>query len=311
MANKRDKVVIFSDEPGWHGRQLKACFAERGLQADFVSLSACSMQLNNRDADRERLLNIPGFPLETLRGAFVRGVAGGTLEEVIHRLNILHALSATGVAVFNEGRAIERTVDKAMTSFLLKMHGVPTMDTWVTESAQEAVDIAARCIDKYGSVVLKPLFGSQGKGVVRIRDLAEFGEHPPVNGVYYLQAYVRPQGRTYRDWRVFVINGHAVAAMQRSSRHWVTNRALGATCEPIQPDRSLRELAVAAANALTVDYAGVDLMRDVDGKWWVSEVNGIPAWQGLQRATSIDVTSKLVEAFIRKASPQDSALASA
>ena len=247
-----------------------------------------------------------------MRGAFVRGVAGGTLEEVIHRLNILHALSATGVAVFNDGRAIERTVDKAMTSFLLKMHGVPTMDTWVTESSEEAFEIARACIDNYGSVVLKPLFGSQGKGVVRIRDLSEFSEHPPVNGVYYLQAYVRPQGRTYRDWRVFVINGHA-PSRQCSARADTGSRIvrLGATCEPIQPDRSLRELAVAAANALTVDYAGVDLMRDVDGKWWVSEVNGIPAWQGLQRATSIDVTSKLVEAFIRKATPRDSALASA
>ena len=263
------------------------------------------MYLNNQAGNPSKPINIPGFPLDTLKGAFVRGVAGGSLEEVILRLNILHALSALEIPVFNDGRAIERTVDKAMTSFLLKMHGVPTMDTWVTESSDEAREIAKACIAEYGSVVVKPLFGSQGKGVVRIRDLAEFGNYQPVNGVFYLQAYVRPEGQTYRDWRVFVINGHAVAAMQRTSRHWVTNRAQGAVCEPIQPDRSLRELAEAAAKALMVDYAGVDLMRDVEGNWWVSEVNGIPAWQGLQRATSIDVTSKLVGAFLKKATDGD------
>ena len=269
------------------------------------------MTMSNSESRVENLLHIPGFQLPELRGAFVRGVPGGSLEQVILRLNILHALSALGVPVFNDGRAIERTVDKSMTSFLLKTHGLPTMDTWVTESAEEAAAIARECIADYGSVVVKPLFGSQGNGVLRIRSDEEFRSLRPVNGVYYLQAYVRPEGDTYRDWRVFVIAGRAIAAMQRSSRHWVTNRAQGAVCEPFQPDPSLKSLAEAAAAALGVDYAGIDLMRDVDGNWWVSEVNGIPAWQGLQRACGIDVSQQLVEAFVRKAQRLDQIAVSA
>lgn len=311
MKVTRDRVVIFSDEPGWHGRQLRSRFAEAGFAADYVSLSACSMSLNHDQSGAGALINVPGFSLHTLKGAFVRGVPGGSLEEVIFRLNILHALTALGIPVFNDGRAIERTVDKSMTSLLLKTHGLPTMDTWVTESKEQAQSIARECIAEHGSVVVKPLFGSQGNGVQRIRSEAAFSLLEPVNGVYYLQAYVRPDGDTYRDWRVFVIEGQAVAAMQRSSRHWVTNRAQGAICEPFQPDRSLMELAEAAAGALSVDYAGVDLMRDARGNWMVSEVNGIPAWQGLQRACNIDVSAALVNAFLRKTDTNRSIAASA
>ncbi|MEM7465787.1 MAG: RimK family alpha-L-glutamate ligase [Pseudomonadota bacterium] len=294
------RVVIFSDEPGWHGRQLKKHFAEFGFDSGFVSLSDCSICLDNASGKIEETLIIPGFKLNQLRGAFVRGVPGGTLEQVIQRLNILHALSELGTPVFNDGRAIERTVDKAMTSFLLKRHGLPTMDTWITESKATAAEIAGECIRKNGAVVAKPLFGSQGKGVVQINTMEEFERFQPVNDVYYLQSYVRPVGQTFRDWRVFVINGKTVGAMQRSSRHWVTNRAQGAECEPIQAEPGMTRLAEAAAAALNVDYAGVDLMRDVDGQWWVNEVNGIPAWQGLQRACKTNVTQLLVEAFLQK-----------
>ncbi|MGR8950655.1 MAG: ATP-grasp domain-containing protein, partial [Gammaproteobacteria bacterium] len=287
---KRNKVVIFSDEPGWHGRQLKSCFEARGLEAGFVSLNECSMRLSSHALCPADALQIPGFDVGAVKGAFVRGVAGGTLEQVIVRLNVLHMLKHLEIPVFNDGRAIERTVDKGMTSFLLKSAGLPTLDTWVTECRETARAVATKCIAECGSVVIKPLFGSQGKGVTRLNSMDEFDEYKPCNEVYYLQAYIRPEGETYRDWRVFVIHGKAIAAMQRTSRHWVTNRAQGAHCEPFQPDTALKMLAERAASALDVDYAGVDLMRDADSRWWVSEVNGVPAWQGLQRACRIDVT---------------------
>ena len=300
----QNQVVIFSDEPGWHGRKLTEAFALTGLQALYVSLSDCSFDLSSNAVADDKTLKIPGVDLQTVKGVFVRGVAGGQLEEVILRLNILHALEAMNIPVFNTGRAIERTVDKGMTSFLLRQQGLPTMDTWVTGSQEHALQIANECISTTGSVVVKPIFGSQGKGVMRVSDIAEFERIEPVNGVYYLQAYVRPDGQTYRDWRVFVIRGVAIAAMQRSSKHWVTNRAQGAECEPFQPDLDVKKLAEKAAAALNVDYAGVDLMRNSDGDWLVSEVNGIPAWQGLQRTCKVNVAAKLVEAFLDKAKRQ-------
>jgi glutathione synthase/RimK-type ligase-like ATP-grasp enzyme len=147
---------------------------------------------------------------------------------------------------------------------------------------------------------MKPLFGSQGNGVMRINCVDEYARAQPVAGVYYLQEYINAGEHDFRDWRVFVIDGRAVAIMQRRSAHWVTNRAQGAICEAVSADARLFALAEAAAAAVAVDYAGVDLLRDRNGRWLVSEVNGIPAWQGLQRAIKGNITRQLVDAFIGK-----------
>ena len=86
------------------------------------------------------LIQIPDF--STLPPAvFIRGVAGGTLQQVITRLNVLHMLAMQGVKIYNDVRAIERTVDKAMTSFLLHSRGVSTPPTWVCESRAQAENI--------------------------------------------------------------------------------------------------------------------------------------------------------------------------
>lgn len=289
-------VVIFTDEPGWHGKRLRAALAEVHYEARFVSLCECAIDLSGI----EPRLAIPGFS-GLPRAAFVRGIAGGSLEQIVTRLNILHTLAMVGVPVFNNGRAIERTVDKGLTSFLLSRRGIPTPRSFVLESASAARSVAEREIRAGRKLVMKPLFGSQGNGVEQLGSLEEFDRLAPSGGIYYLQEYVDAGESDFRDWRVFVIDGRAVAAMQRRSAHWVTNRAQGASCEAASiHDGRLAELAEAAAAALDVDYAGVDLLRDRSGSWFVSEVNGIPAWQGLQRASGVDITRQLIGAFIAR-----------
>lgn len=289
------QAVIFSDEPGWHGKSLRRAMANLNIGASFVSLTACAFDLSGQ---RPRI-EIPGFK-RLPDAAFVRGIAGGTLEQVVLRLDVLHALEILGVPVFNSGRAIERTVDKGLTSFLLGHHGIPSPRTWVVESVAHARAVASRELDGVRKLVLKPLFGSQGEGITRVESLDEFDACTPPEGVFYLQEYVASDDVGFRDWRAFVVGGRTIAAMQRRSAHWVTNRAQGAVCEAIGPDAKLYSLAEAAARAVDVDYAGVDLMRDRNGNWLVGEVNGIPAWQGLQRASGVDVSEQLVNAFAAK-----------
>ena len=121
-SDSKPDVVIFTDEPGWHGASLQTWFAEQGLRAAFVSLKECYVDLEASASG----LSIPGFGGRLPDGAFVRGVPGGSLEEIVLRLDFLHQLAALGLPVFNSGRTIERTVDKAMTSLLLRHHDVPT-----------------------------------------------------------------------------------------------------------------------------------------------------------------------------------------
>ena len=238
------KIPVLTDDPGWHGYRLKEAFALRGYQAVFISLKDCFLDLTAGS----RGVVIPGF--DTLpKFAFVRGVPGGTLQQVIARLDILHALEMLGVKVYNNGRAVERTVDKAMTSFLLHHHGIATPDTWVCESRHQAQSLMKKVIAADRPLVIKPLFGSQGNGVRLIKqgDTLPVPMEAHVDGLYYLQRYIDSGEGTWHDYRVFVIRGKAIAAMVRHGESWVNNVALGGRCEAVAHDGELGMLAEAAA----------------------------------------------------------------
>jgi len=286
------KIPVFTDDPGWHGDRLKEAFAVRGYQAVFVSLKDCFLDVT---ADSRGVV-IPGFD-SLPKFAFVRGVPGGTLQQVITRLDILHVLAMLGVRVYNTGRALERAVDKAMTSFLLHHHGVATPDTWVCESRQQAHEIMSREITENRPLVIKPLFGSQGNGVRMIKkgDALPVPMEAHVDGLYYLQRYVDSGEGAWHDHRVFVIRGKAIAAMVRHGESWVNNVALGGRCEALVHDAELGALAEDAANAVDIDYCGVDIIRDRHGNLYVLEVNGIPAWKGLQGVVDVDIAQALVD----------------
>lgn len=232
---------------------------------------------------------------------FVRGIAGGTLQQVITRLNILHMLSRQGVRIYNQVHAIERTVDKAMTSFLLRQHGVATPPTWVCESRAQVESVRHLVCERGDSLVLKPLFGSQGQGVRKLtaQDALPVPMQQFVDGVYYAQTFVRCAGEPH-DYRVFVINGQAVAAMKRSGTDWVNNVAVGGRCEPIHLSDAMADLAIRAAAAVDIDYCGVDIIEAAHGELYVLEVNSIPAWRGLQGVTDFNIAEVLVQDFLEK-----------
>lgn len=290
----RRRIAIFTDDPGWHGARLREAFELHGCESEFVSLTECGFDING---DGHGLL-VPGFD-RLPDGAFVRGVPGGSLEQVVLYLDILHALRHLGVCVYNDGRAIERSVDKGMTSFLLHSAGVPTPPTWVLGDGHDLTKTLMREFEAGHELVLKPLFGSQGVGLARIRDFSALPAPELCNGVHYLQRFIPTGEEAGHDWRVFVINGRAVAAMLRRGEGWISNVAQGARCHAAVLDQELRRLAEAAAGALDMHYAGVDILRDGSGRATVIEVNSIPAWKGLQQVCPLDVGRLLVEDFLR------------
>lgn len=285
-------VALFSDHHGWHERRLQRALQRRNIDVIELSLKDCrftptGLSLGERD----------GLPA----AAFVRNVPGGSFEQVTLRLGILHALSCAGVTVYNEARVIEKTVDKSMTSFLLGRAGLPTPPAWACESHRTAAARVALERAAGQRVVLKPLFGACGRGL----KLLEFPDQLPppegvAGGVYYLQRFVPGDGRGSRDWRVLVVGGEAVAAMERRAAHWITNRARGGQCLAVVLTSELGELARAAAAALGAGYAGVDLVRTGSGELQVLEVNGIPAWRGLQSVTRLDIAQALVDDLLRR-----------
>jgi len=297
------KIPIFTDEPGWQGTQLQQAFAKHDVEAVFVSLQDCLIDLSQSAAS----IIIPGFNCLP-QAAFVRGVAGGTLQQVITRLNVLHMLQRMGVRVYNQPQAIERTVDKAMTSFLLRQHGVMTPATWAAESKAQITALRASIAEQYPLLVLKPLFGSQGKGVrlLQTKDTLPVPMLQHVDGVYYLQQFIR-SAEVSHDYRVMVVAGKAVAAMKRQGASWVNNVASGAQCEGVELSQTflsqtLSQLAVKAAEAVQIDYCGVDIIQAESGEFYVLEVNSIPAWRGLQSVTDFNIAELLVKDLLEKLS---------
>jgi RimK family alpha-L-glutamate ligase len=278
---------------------LRRAFRARRVETQFVSLRRCRI-----DLARGCHVFIPGFERRLPDGVFVRGVPGGTLEQVVLRLDMLHALRELGIPVCNDARAIERTVDKGMTSLLLARAGLPTPPTVVTESPARARAFLLRETAAGHAVVVKPLFGSQGVGVRRLEAGSDIPDAAECNGVWYLQRYVetRVRGRRpgWHDWRVFVIAGEAVAAMVRHGVTWVNNVARGGRCEAVPLDAELVRLAEGACAAVGADYGGVDLVRGADGGTQVLEVNGIPAWKGLQSVAQLDIADRLVDDFVSR-----------
>lgn len=288
-------VAIMTDETGWHTRRLQAALRARGCVGRCVDLADCRIDTT---AAWHGLV-VPGFGRDLPDAALVRGIASGTFEQVTKRLGVLHALRELGVPVYNDARAIERSVDKSMTSLLLHAVRIASPPTWATESFAHAQRIAIREGAAGHALVLKPLFGSQGKGLQLVGQVD--GAHralPDIDTLYgslaYLQRFVPPQTTPGFDWRVLVVGGRAVTAMRRVSSHWIHNVAQGARCEPAGLTPELAELSEGAALALGMDYAGVDLMPSKRGIQ-VIEVNGVAAWQGLQRVTRFDIARVIVD----------------
>ena len=290
----RPRIALMHDRMDWHSRQLVAAFDALGVEAVPARLKACGF-----DTRRPSGLVIDGFD-GLPEAVMVRLITGGSFEAVTVRLGVLHALAGLGVPVVNQPRAVEFCSDKSATSFLLARAGIATPAAWTVQSRREALAIVEREAS-VGPLVLKPLFGSQGRGLKLVRRGEDLPEADAVAGVYYLQRFTGQERDGFRDMRVLVSNGAVVSAMIRHSRHWITNIKQGAVPELVVLDEALEGLAVRAAAVLGADIAGVDIILARDGTPMVLEVNSMPGWSGLQQVTPFSVAGRLAADFLAKA----------
>jgi RimK family alpha-L-glutamate ligase len=230
--------------------------------------------------------------LDGCDAVLVRGIPRGSLEQVIFRVDALHALVERGVTCVNGPRAIERTVDKFLASALLARAGVPTPRTIACERPDDAREAFE---ELGGDVIVKPLFGAMGAGMTRVDDAdvayRVFEALALERAVYYLQEALPHDGR---DVRALVVGGRVLAAIERVGTGWRANLARGAQARATQLSAEQERLCLDAARALDAEYAGVDLLHTADGRDHILELNGIPGWYGLQSSTGADVAAALV-----------------
>jgi RimK family alpha-L-glutamate ligase len=289
-------VAILSARIGWHTDELCRAVAERGHSARVLPYEGLVAHLGS-DRGAAGDLSCDRTSILDADAVLARIVPNGSLEQIIYRMDALHWIEQRGVPVMNSPRAIERSVDKFYTSALLQEAGLPTPETVVCESMADAM-AAVRAM---GDVILKPIFGSMGHGMVRVSDpevaFRVLRTLEQLRPVFYVQRAVDHDGR---DVRVFIIGGRVLGAIERRARpgEWRTNVSNGGLARPFDLPTAWAQLALRAAAAVGADYAGVDLLPARDGAVFVLEVNGIPGWQGLQRATGLDVAGAIIEHLI-------------
>ncbi|WP_024275704.1 RimK family alpha-L-glutamate ligase [Hyphomicrobium sp. 802] len=284
-------LLIEEGRGEWHARRIVRSLEAMGARVTVSSLPHCAF-----DTGLESGIDIPGFQGRLPDGVFVRSISAGTLEQITFRLGLLHALRESGVRVWNDARAIERCVDKSQTTFLLHKNGIPTPRTRVCETLPHALEYTEG-LDR--PLVLKPLFGSQGKGIGMIAQQSELPAPETVDQMYYMQDYVPPKDGFYEDWRVLATRHRVVAAMTRRGTTWVTNIHQGGKARVHLPDDEMARISMAAMRAVDADYAGIDLIRSASGELQVLEVNSNPAWRGLQGVADVNIAWAIAEDFLK------------
>jgi ribosomal protein S6--L-glutamate ligase len=289
------KLVALVSGMGWHVQDLRR--AAGALAVDFEAVPFPRV-VGHLGTGRDRI-EAGGIDLTRVAGVLVRMMPPGSLEQVVFRMDALHRLQALGVPVLNPPRAVETAVDKYLALAALSAEGLPIPPTWSGESSAEALS-AFEALG--GDVVVKPLFGSEGRGLIRVshRELARrtFQALERLGAVLYVQRAVRHPGH---DLRVFVLDGRVLGAIRRHAPEgdWRTNVAVGGRPEPYVLDAEVEQLALRAARAVGARMAGIDLLPDLDGGGLVVlEVNAVPGWRALAQATGIDVAAAILETLM-------------
>jgi RimK family alpha-L-glutamate ligase len=219
------RFAVLAAPESWYARDLtRAARAEH----EVVTLPFSSMTAQ-LDVGGELTIRCGGQDLAEFDAVLVRTMPPGSLEQVVFRMDCLGRYEATGGVVINPARAVEAAVDKFLTSAKLAAAGLVTPRTICCQTADEAL---AAFEQLGGDVVLKPLFGSEGRGITRLNDeaLAEraFKMLAQLGAVLYLQEFVPHEGS---DLRLLVI-GDRILAMRRSNPlDWRTNISRGAKAE--------------------------------------------------------------------------------
>lgn len=281
---------ILGNSDSWYVNDLTRAAAERGDRCDRIDYRLLCGGVLGRGTS----IQAGEIDLRRLDAVIVRTMPPGSLEQVVFRMDALARLEAEGITVLNPPRAIEHAVDKYLATAKLAAAGLPVPETIVCESSETAL-IAFEQLG--GDVVVKPVFGAEGRGIVRVSDpdiaLRVFRTLERIQAVLYLQRFVQHPGY---DLRILVINGEPLGAMRRHAVDgFKTNIACQGRGEPCTPTDSEVDLALRATATIGATFCGVDLLTGPQGEPYVIEVNGVPGWRAFQSATGVDVAGRVLD----------------
>lgn len=282
------KIGILANEGSWYYRDLQRAAQSLGVDCKRLDFERLVARVGS-----QREIVSEGDAPTAFDVILVRTMPPGTLEQVVYRMDALARLAANGTRVLNSPKSLECAVDKYLTTARISAAGLPVPETIVCEHEDDALTAFE---ELGGDVVVKPLFGAEGRGIVRVSDpdlaLRTFRTLMRLNAVLYLQRYIDHEGF---DVRVLVLNGRIVGGIRRRSPDdFRTNVSRSAIAELHEVTSTEADLALRAVETTGAYIAGVDLLYDRQGACYVIEVNAVPGWQAFSKTTGIDVAARLI-----------------
>jgi RimK family alpha-L-glutamate ligase len=284
------RLAVLCSPESWYFRDLRRAAADRH---DLIAMPFTQLQASV-SATGPPVATVT-YDLSSCDAVLVRTMPPGSLEQVVFRMDTLAQVEAGGTLVVNPPKAIEVAVDKYLTTVRLSAAGLPTPPTVACQTWEDAMVAFQRL---GGDVVVKPLFGSEGRGITRIDDeaiaLRVFKSLAQIGAVIYLQRFIPHSGC---DLRVLVLGERMFAMRRRNAADWRTNVSRGATTEPAEVTPEWADLARRACQATGAWMAGVDILPARDGSLYVIEVNAVPGWKALARTHGGDIAQHVLDAI--------------
>ena len=281
------KIGVLTSSEGWHFQDLKraAGSMHQVTQLSFANLGGSIQESGDKVCVEQH--DLSGFDR-----ILVRAMPPGSLEQIVARMDLLYRLERSGVRVVNPAKSIEAAVDKYLSLCRLQDAGVSTPVSAMFQTAEGAFQFFKQ---HSSDVVYKPLFGSEGRGLLRLCDDESanqaFEQLVSEQRVIYLQEFV---SNVVQDLRLFVVGNQVFGMSRHNDSDWRKNISLGARAIAHRVTPTERSLAIRCAKAVGTEIAGVDVLLDSDGRYLAIEVNSSPGWQTLSQTLKVDIAAEII-----------------
>ncbi|WP_214045444.1 tetrahydromethanopterin:alpha-L-glutamate ligase [Methanomethylovorans sp.] len=296
--------IAVTDPHDWTAAALLKAAVDREFETYLIDLRHTEVVI-----EEDVVIYCQGLALPTLDALVVRDVGAGPMEGVSFRFDVLRQLEMQGTLILNSPEAIRNAANKYHTTYLLAKAKLPVPATFSVQNKEKAIEMITDLWD----VVVKPVFGYKGKGIIRIRNgkmVEPKGSISPVPwkhqiaqmidswGMLYIQEFIENQGR---DIRAFVVNGKVLGSIYRSGRegHWINNLSQGGTSSPCCLSHLQERICIEAAEAVGTVFAGVDLIEGLGGTM-VLEVNGTPSGAGIYSSCGVNVAGYILDYILSR-----------
>ena len=286
--SQKNELAILGSPNSWYFKDLSRACEDRH---EIVCLPFSRLMSNTMPGETN--ISSRGVSLDSFDAVIVRSMPAGSLEQVVFRMDALQHLEQSGTKVLNPPKSLEIAIDKFLTLAKLQRSGLNVPRTIVCQTVEESMEAF---ITFDSDVVVKPIFGGEGRGITRISDeaiaLRVFKSLVQTQAVIYLQEFIDHVGY---DIRLLTV-GEQVLGMKRcNDSDWRTNITLGGRGEPIEVTDELAEHALKVARIIGAPLLGVDVLPAQDGTFYTIEANAVPGWRGLSKTLNLDVSRLVIE----------------